>query len=36
MVEHFYGSRNLKSEKVKGRKVLAMIIISLEPLHSVL
>ena len=33
-IKHSYGSWSLKSEKVQGRKVLAMRIISLESLYS--
>ena len=36
IIEHFYGSWNLKSGRVQGREILAMKIISLESLHSVL
>ena len=30
MIYHFYGSFNLKSEKVQGRKILAIKIISFK------
>ena len=36
IIKHFYGNWSLKSEKVQGREVLAMKIISLVSLHSVL
>ena len=36
IIKHFYGDWSLKSEKVQGREVLAMKIISLVSLHSVL
>ena len=35
-MEHFYGSGDLKSEKVQGCEVLAMKITSLESSYSVL
>ena len=36
IIEHFYGSWKLQIEKVQGRELLAMKIMSLESLHSVL
>ena len=36
IIKHFYDNWSLKSEKVQGREVLAMKIISLVSLHSVL
>ena len=35
-MERFHGSWSLKSEKIQGRDVLTMNIISLESCHSIL